>query len=282
MAYGTIDSRFWTSLAVRALSNQQKICFIYLLTSPHRNMLGLYRLPAAYAADDLCWKVDATLKVLRHLTNMMPEALAEYDEKTAVVLIPNYLAYNAIRGEKQEGGALSRLAEIPATLLLKRFGECLKVHGQHLEKLRKAVEDRVTENGLLLFDTSTDRVSRKRVTVTVTDTASDTGTGTDRFAEFWKLYPRKAGKGKAEESFVKYVTSKKIFDAVMAGLRKHIGCDDWVKDDGQYIPHPTTWLNQRRWEDEPVAARGQGSIGQVTRGRDIATYEALVVQDEEE
>ena len=23
-----------------------------------------------------------------------------------------------------------------------------------------------------------------------------------------------------------------------------------IKDNGQYIPYPTTWLNQKRWEDE--------------------------------
>jgi hypothetical protein len=26
--------------------------------------------------------------------------------------------------------------------------------------------------------------------------------------------------------------------------------DQWTKDGGQYIPHPSTWLNQGRWEDE--------------------------------
>ena len=24
----------------------------------------------------------------------------------------------------------------------------------------------------------------------------------------------------------------------------------WVRDGGQYIPHPSTWLNQERWRDE--------------------------------
>jgi hypothetical protein len=24
----------------------------------------------------------------------------------------------------------------------------------------------------------------------------------------------------------------------------------WQRDDGQFIPHPSTWLNGRRWEDE--------------------------------
>lgn len=25
---------------------------------------------------------------------------------------------------------------------------------------------------------------------------------------------------------------------------------DWIKDNGVYIPHPSTWLNQKRWEDD--------------------------------
>jgi len=32
--------------------------------------------------------------------------------------------------------------------------------------------------------------------------------------------------------------------------------EQWRKDNGQFIPHPQTWLNQRRWEDdvEPAEA----------------------------
>ena len=26
--------------------------------------------------------------------------------------------------------------------------------------------------------------------------------------------------------------------------------DDWEKDDGRFIPHPSTWLNAHGWEDE--------------------------------
>lgn len=26
----------------------------------------------------------------------------------------------------------------------------------------------------------------------------------------------------------------------------------WNKDNGQYIPNPATWLNQKRWEDEII------------------------------
>jgi len=30
--------------------------------------------------------------------------------------------------------------------------------------------------------------------------------------------------------------------------------DAWVKDGGQYVPHPASWLNAGRWDDEPQAA----------------------------
>ena len=26
--------------------------------------------------------------------------------------------------------------------------------------------------------------------------------------------------------------------------------DEWTKNNGQFIPYPSTWLNQKRWEDE--------------------------------
>jgi hypothetical protein len=35
--------------------------------------------------------------------------------------------------------------------------------------------------------------------------------------------------------------------------------EQWQKDSGQFIPNPTTWLNQRRWEDElPKAQENHG------------------------
>ena len=35
-------------------------------------------------------------------------------------------------------------------------------------------------------------------------------------------------------------------------LEQFRGSKDWLKDNGQYIPYPSTWLNQKRWEDEDI------------------------------
>lgn len=39
---------------------------------------------------------------------------------------------------------------------------------------------------------------------------------------------------------------------MMSSLEQFRGSKDWLKDNGQYIPYPSTWLNQRRWEDEDI------------------------------
>lgn len=66
------------------------------------------------------------------------------------------------------------------------------------------------------------------------------------FSEFWSLYPRKIAKGAAEKSWVKAVkeADEKI---ILEGLRVF-----QFSSDPQFIPHPATWLNQRRWEDGPA------------------------------
>ncbi len=42
----------------------------------------------------------------------------------------------------------------------------------------------------------------------------------------------------------------------MSRLEQFRGSKDWLKDNGQYIPYPSTWLNQRRWEDEEILEKG--------------------------
>lgn len=78
----------------------------------------------------------------------------------------------------------------------------------------------------------------------------------DRFAEFWQAYPRKVAKPAAEKAWRKVAGEA---DAILAGLRRQAGCEQWAKDGGQFIPHPATWLNGRRWEDAPAPAVGVAS-----------------------
>ena len=60
----------------------------------------------------------------------------------------------------------------------------------------------------------------------------------------------KVAKIKAKTSWDKIEMDKSVFEKIMQGLRDYKTSDQWEKDDGEFIPHPTTWLNQQRWNDE--------------------------------
>lgn len=72
----------------------------------------------------------------------------------------------------------------------------------------------------------------------------------ERFEEFWKHYPRKIGKGAAKKSFVKRKPSQELTQRMINAVEIQKKSPQWMRDKGQFIPHPTTWLNQERWEDE--------------------------------
>jgi len=70
------------------------------------------------------------------------------------------------------------------------------------------------------------------------------------FTDFWEMYPKKVGKGAARTSFIKAL--KKVpYDTIKKALANFIEKTDG--QDKQFIPNPTTWLNQERWDDEYVA-----------------------------
>jgi hypothetical protein len=69
------------------------------------------------------------------------------------------------------------------------------------------------------------------------------------FDTFWAEYPRKQGKGKAREAFRTAVKNAGV-DAVIAGAVRY--ASDPNLPDPQFIPLPTTWLNQERWDDGPL------------------------------
>lgn len=100
-------------------------------------------------------------------------------------------------------------------------------------------------------------VEEKRKEVeTKSSSADDAG-----FESFWNAYPRKVGKGAAINAWRK---AKPPIDAVLSAIRKARQSPDWLKDRGAFIPHPSTWLNQARWEDEGMdyaALAGKRDLG---------------------
>jgi len=70
-----------------------------------------------------------------------------------------------------------------------------------------------------------------------------------RFEEFWLVYPRKVGKAQAKKIFDRLGDA----DAELAIAAAPFFASKQSGTEEKYIPHATTWLNGRRWEDEGAA-----------------------------
>jgi uncharacterized protein YdaU (DUF1376 family) len=84
-------------------------------------------------------------------------------------------------------------------------------------------------------------------------------THTQRACEFLALYPKKTGRAKALRAYKVGVSSEALHEEVMAGLRRHLASARWREslglDGGRYVPDAHRFISERRWLDQPAAAR---------------------------
>jgi len=74
------------------------------------------------------------------------------------------------------------------------------------------------------------------------------------FDSFWDTYPRKAAKGAARRAWESAIRKT---DPQVILLAASVFANDPNRDP-QFTPHPATWLNQERWNDDPLPQRGSG------------------------
>jgi hypothetical protein len=85
-----------------------------------------------------------------------------------------------------------------------------------------------------------------------------------------QLYPRKEGRPAAAKAFKKHV-NRGNWSAVKEGIRVWMQSDRWRRG---IIPHPTTWLNQHRWNDTPPSQTSGMGMGLSARDL-LAAADAL-------
>jgi uncharacterized protein YdaU (DUF1376 family) len=87
----------------------------------------------------------------------------------------------------------------------------------------------------------------------------------EAFEAFWDRYPRKEGK---KAAFRAWQVAKKLVEqaSLLAGVERYAkACQG---KDPRYVAHPTTWLNQGRWDDQPAgpAAPQPGYVPMAANG----------------
>lgn len=101
------------------------------------------------------------------------------------------------------------------------------------------------QNGALMRVTVNESNKEHMLTVPVSEKAA-----ADGFDLFWGPYPRKVGKEKAHKLWAKL--SLKVRGDVLRALPVHVELWGRKQVAREFIPHPTSWLSGRRWEDDVV------------------------------
>lgn len=118
--FARISPTFWTGRTgreLRAKGPLAQLLAMYLLTSPHHNYIGMYRLPTAYIADDL--QLDAD-QVAQALTDIESACFAKYDKATSVVWVMEAARWQVVEcrealkaGDKKCKGVQREFDELP-------------------------------------------------------------------------------------------------------------------------------------------------------------------------
>ncbi|HJY46672.1 MAG TPA: hypothetical protein VJ301_18810, partial [Propionibacteriaceae bacterium] len=243
MRFRRIDPRIWHDDKFPRLTRDGRLLFFHLLTSPRSNALGCYVQGRADMAEYCGFSAIGITKALGELMDL---GLVQYHSTLRLVFLPHFFRYNPIQNENQAKFAASQVTELPPepTSLEILLGG-LDGSKPFLEPLRQALAERLRQahsNGMP-FSEKEKYLEKypEKYSPPVVPPEGD-------FDRFWKQYPKKVGKGAALRAWQTHARSTPL-ETILSALAAQAG---WLgRDGGKFIPNPATWLNQRRWEDQP-------------------------------
>jgi len=117
--------------------------------------------------------------------------------------------------------------------------------------LKKFIDlDFIESNGVNLASTWRQHDSPEAEAEAEADKKDPCSSTDSLFEVFWFNYPKKVGKAAALKAWKKIKKPAEVLEMIKSTLPQQMESKQWLKENGQFIPHPATYLNQGRWEDE--------------------------------
>jgi hypothetical protein len=243
--YGTVASQFWVRGTGKDLRGdmEAQIVALYLMTSPHANMIGVYHLPVLYLAHETGLTPEGATKALQTLAGF---DFCTYEDEWVCVhnFAANQIGEELKPEDKRVKGVMNELAKVPA-------GKC-----------RDSFTSRYQDPyHLPLSPSEAPSKPLRSQKQNRTETETEPLPGFERFWSTWPKNPRKESKGKCLEAWRKAGAESQA-DLIVAHIERMKRTPSWMKEGGQFIPAPLVYLNNRRWEgaddavnDDPYGLR---------------------------
>jgi hypothetical protein len=247
--FSKVSPQFWigaTGKNLRSLGVEAQIVSMYLLTCPHSNMIGLYYLPIMYIAHETGLGFEGASKGLR---SSIEAGFCMYDDTSEMVFVMEMARYQLDTelkpSDKRCKGVQSTYDGLPENPFLSEFYDKYQ-SSFHLTKRRKNTSPLEAPSKPLRSKEKEKETETEKETEKIS--CSNASRLSDLFREFWSTYPRKVGKANAIKAFAKLKPDKPTLQAMLQAIER-MQVSGALRDP-QFIPHPATWLNGRRWEDD--------------------------------
>jgi hypothetical protein len=108
--YGKVHTSFWSSATTRAMTEDARTLALYLITSPHSTIAGVFRLPDGYVCEDLQWSSE---RVAEGFQQLLSKGFANRCETTKWVWVAKHLEWNPPENPNQRKSALKVAQSVP-------------------------------------------------------------------------------------------------------------------------------------------------------------------------
>lgn len=250
MAFRVVNQAFWDDAKVlEDYSVEDKYFWLYLLTNPQANYLGVYQLPLKISAVQLGWSTDQIRVMLDRFENKYHKV--KFDRENQEIAIGEYLYHGIVKGGKPVLDAIKRdINSIKNYQLVVYVLNCTK---EYISRKQALVDIyNYIYNYLKELNVNVDVYDKANVDESYHESSKQKTTTEreKRFIDFWSRYPKKVSKAQAEKAFDKINPDDKLYQVIVDALEKQKVLPEWQKANGQFIPYASTWLNNKRWTDE--------------------------------
>ncbi len=243
-----ISPQFWIGKTGKEMRGdmEAQIVAMYLMTSPHSNMIGIFSLPTMYLAHETGIPIEGASKALQRVCAM---GFCTFEADSELVWVHEMAKYQI--GEqldvkdKRCKGVQNELAKVPSPQLRKAFSVKYK------DDFHLIIEGKKSKPL-----PSPSQAPRKQ------GEGEGEGEGEPSVQElfdskFWPAYPKKVGKDAAFKAFEKRSPDSELAGLMVKAIEDQAKTPQWKKDGGQFIPNPATWLNEGRWQDAPIVVNSK-------------------------
>lgn len=282
--YRQIYSSFWSDLKIEEdFTPEDKLFYLFLLTNPHTNASGCYQIGKKQMSKSTGYSEETVANLIYRMDKV--HQVIKYCADTKEILLLNWHKHNWTKSSDFLRRVEKELSDIKHEPFRNYVIKNLEATGYEVTASFDDEEDPLVDplvdglvsaevdGGETTVSVSVDNNNINNNYINNINTNNSTTEESDTkkkitkkkvyiedFEKFWGAYPRKEGKGYAFECFKKARKESNVdVETMIEAVNLYKQTEQWQEQNGKYIPQPSTWLNQKRWEDSPQVKNNNGN-----------------------